>query len=516
MPALTGPASAQEVTRNPKRLVILCDGSWQSADKALSPMPSWPTNIVRLTRAIKPTTWVYRKNGANQMARVQVDQVTYYQSGVGTGIGDVLSGGAFGIGLSEKIRCVYGFLANNYVEGDTIAIFGFSRGAYTARAIGGLITGMGLLSKRGMDNFHSVYRDFYNADCDETRLANDKAYRDQYGLFKLDPGTIEVIGVFDTVGFHNPINDILPAWLRDRSLLRVLLGEQYELKNTELPKGVKYAFHALSLDEARIPFRPTLWFQRKDQVKSRSPDPNDDWDGTTLLEQVWFSGTHSHIGGGLQHSELSAIAFGWMASQLTKYNLLDLDSDYLLVDPAQGDSRDKWATKDKLAAVWYGNVAPGGIVRKIQLFLYNLGYYLLGLAAINLFTKQFQDMFGVRTPGRYEATPSKGHQKSDYVTNEYLHSSIDDRNLDTEVKSSSWPCIALRDFTRGSGKTWTSPGGFTSNAVKLKQAKVGDVERRCKNNLRDLTIGCLIEAPLSSKSKSSGFVEGVENNEMYY
>lgn len=63
--------------------------------------------------------------------------------------------GSIGVGLSEKVRSAYAFLANNYVPGDRILIFGFSRGAYTARAIAGLVTKMGLLNKRGITLLHT-------------------------------------------------------------------------------------------------------------------------------------------------------------------------------------------------------------------------------------------------------------------------------------------------------------------------------------------------------------------------
>ncbi|KAL3417101.1 hypothetical protein PVAG01_11101 [Phlyctema vagabunda] len=486
-------------------------GSWQSADKnPQSAVPSFPTNIVRLNRSIKPTTWVDKVNHEGKTVRTQVDQITYYQSGVGTGLGDILSGGAIGMGLSQKIRAVYGFLANNYVEGDTIAIFGFSRGAYTARAIGGLITNMGLLSKRGMDNFKEVYGKFYNR-----KPVFDHEY-DEFGLFKIPPGTIEVIGVFDTVGFHNPIATFLPAWLRQRSLLKRFVGEQYEMENTELPDGVKYAFHALSLDEARFAFRPTLWFQHKDKVKSHPHKTEGVWDGKTLLEQVWFSGTHSHVGGGLNHQELSAIAFGWMASQLTKYGLLDLDPDYLLNDSFQGDSKDKWATKNKLSAVWMDTTTGIPFIDRLELVAYNILYWFLAIFAINKLTSRFESLGGVRTPGRYIAKPANSRIKPElFVTNEYLHSSINDRNIKSQVTTSSWPCVALRGWKRGNDqKSWTGAEQILSEPIKMKQTKIGDVEKRCKNNLRDLLENSKINKSFYIKSKVSEFTENVEDNEI--
>jgi len=142
----------------------------------------------------------------------------------------------FGTGLSEIVRAAYGFLANNWQEGDKIYIFGFSRGAYVARSVAGLVADHGLLTKRGMDNFHAVYDTFYKYKDDEThkdpvhseepepaipsgrrRLpqANFKGAKevptdpingkDKYiskvdaGLRPVPAGTVEVLGVFDTV-----------------------------------------------------------------------------------------------------------------------------------------------------------------------------------------------------------------------------------------------------------------------------------------------------------------------------
>lgn len=122
----------------------------------------------------------------------------------------------FGTGLSEIVRAAYGFLANNYDDGDKIYIFGFSRGAYIARSIAGLVADHGLLTKRGMDNFHAVYETFYKYDRDP---APDSIYADirkrkpakitaqgggdisttDAGLRPVPPHTVEVVGVFDTV-----------------------------------------------------------------------------------------------------------------------------------------------------------------------------------------------------------------------------------------------------------------------------------------------------------------------------
>jgi uncharacterized protein (DUF2235 family) len=120
----------------------------------------------------------------------------------------------FGTGLSEIVRAAYGFLANNYEYGDKIYTFSFSRGAYVARSIVGLVADHGLLTKRGMDNFHAVYETFYNYDQEIPDVYADMRERQSImipsqegvdmttkdaGLKPVPPHAVEVVGVFDTV-----------------------------------------------------------------------------------------------------------------------------------------------------------------------------------------------------------------------------------------------------------------------------------------------------------------------------
>lgn len=111
--------------------------------------PAIPTNVTHLSRAIPPEDAKGRP------------QVVYYQAGVGTGWSTIeqLWGGSTGTGLSENIREAYAFLVNNYQDGDTVVLLGFSRGAFTARSIGGLIGDFGLIDKKsaGMEYFYSIF-----------------------------------------------------------------------------------------------------------------------------------------------------------------------------------------------------------------------------------------------------------------------------------------------------------------------------------------------------------------------
>lgn len=301
--------------------------------------------------------------------------------------------GAAGVGLSAHVRSAYGFLVDNYDEGDKIYFFGFSRGAYTARAIAGLVVEMGLLTSRGMDNFTSVYNAFYSPDF-KGFSAEEKA---QLGFRPPLPRfTVQIIGVWDTVGFHK-------TWLGKA----LGAGEQMEFRNTLLHPDVKYAFHALSLDEDRTAFQPTLW---------HLTEPNE---GQEMI-QVWFSGGHADVGGGATDPRLSNIPLAWMISQCSKDNQLTFDVPGYLFDhnppkPQEAESV-PWATsKGKIAVPW------------------NFSMWLESkLGGVSK-----------RTPLAYKP---KGvpHAK---ITNEFIHVSIKDRNCARQVSALSfpaWPCASLR------------------------------------------------------------------------
>lgn len=121
-----------------------------------------PSNVTRLSQAIKP------------VSVEGIQQVIFYQAGIGS-TGSFLNrviGGATAQGLSENIRNAYSFIANNYSEGDEIFLFGFSRGAFTARSVAGFIDGVGLLTKAGLPYLAEVFKDFQNRENPRYRPAN--------------------------------------------------------------------------------------------------------------------------------------------------------------------------------------------------------------------------------------------------------------------------------------------------------------------------------------------------------
>ena len=219
-----------------------------------------------------------------------VPTIKWYDAGVGTERWNKIRGGVTGRGLSYNILQGYKFLVDNYDSGDEIYLFGFSRGAYTARSLAGMIRNVGILhgryarEKRLEDNpvlmnaFWLYQRRDGNPDTAEVSY-----FRSVYSMVDVE---IRFLGVWDTVGALGiPSNSI------DR------VDPRYEFHDTTLSRIVKSAYHALAIDETRPEFIPTMW--------TSPPKP-----GQTL-EQVWFAGVHSEVGGG-KRLPLTDIPLRWM------------------------------------------------------------------------------------------------------------------------------------------------------------------------------------------------------------
>ena len=256
-----------------KRLILCCDGTWNKADQEDNGTPC-PTNVVKISYQIA------KRDG-------DIPQIIYYDQGVGSGNAlDRLSGGAFGQGLEDNIHDAYRFLIANYEYGDELYLFGFSRGAFTARSIAGMIRKCGVLRRE----FVKHYRDAIALYRSEHHPADPAAMKFRQGYSVCRGGDIKIrfIGAWDTVG-------ALGIPLRG---LRWLTSDLYEFHDTELSGAVEYAYHALAIDERRAPFEPTLWMYK--------PKP---WQ---TIEQKWFCGVHSDVGGGYPEHGLSDITLEWM------------------------------------------------------------------------------------------------------------------------------------------------------------------------------------------------------------
>jgi uncharacterized protein (DUF2235 family) len=256
-----------------KRVVLCADGTWNTphgVDVAVN-----DTNVRKLFCAVADVP----------------EQLSYYDSGVGTNGTpiDHLIGGAMGEGLFQKIQENYQYLAYVWDPGDDIFLFGFSRGAYTARSLGGMIAKFGVPT-RNFDNM-TVKKIF-----DAYRLT-DVAQKDtakasltaEYGLSDV---SVKMIGVWDTVGSLG-----IPGLL-----FSIFDQKRYGFLDTTLHPEVQKAYHAVCIDERRAQFMPTLWSN-----PDGSPRVND-----AQVTQVWFPGVHGDVGGSYSESQLSDIAMRWM------------------------------------------------------------------------------------------------------------------------------------------------------------------------------------------------------------
>ncbi|MBZ4015039.1 DUF2235 domain-containing protein [Streptomyces purpurogeneiscleroticus] len=268
----------------PQRLVVCCDGTW------FDPSMASASNVRRLHNALLPTDADGRP------------QRSHYEPGVGTegGLLRRLLGGAAGAGLSQDILDAYQWLATAYQPGDSIALFGFSRGAYTARSLAGLITASGLIDLDGL-NAATAGRHVHRAYAHYRARENDRRWRT--GLhFRFDPDDatampVDFIGVWDTVGSLG-----IPTHLAGINLLVPMKRLEFR-HNVNLNPHIQHARHALAMDERRRPFTPTLW---------ENTVPGQD------VEQRWFPGSHMDVGGGHLRTGLSDGALQWMVDEAAR------------------------------------------------------------------------------------------------------------------------------------------------------------------------------------------------------
>lgn len=281
-----------------KRLVVCTDGTWNDVTKGHA------TNVVKLARAVRR----FDADG--------VPQVVYYHQGVGTGTDtmDRVLGGSTGFGISHNIRDAYNFLIMNYTPGDEIYLFGFSRGAYTARSLAGLVRNAGILRPERSHLIGKAY-DLYRDRSDATKPGADVSLR-----FRDDnshPETrIHFVGVWDTVGALG----VPLGFARYALKIWGALGGsefRYEFHDVTLSSRVDHAYHAVSRHERREPFRPTLWM-----LPERA--------GGQTFAQKWFDGVHCDVGGGYVPAGLSDASLVWMAQQA---KAVGLDLDLSVIDP---------------------------------------------------------------------------------------------------------------------------------------------------------------------------------------
>jgi hypothetical protein len=263
-------------------------------------------------------------------------------------------GGATGWGLKSNVKQLYRELSRVYDEGDRIFLFGFSRGAFTVRTLAGMIGACGILKgesfataralRDAVDEVYVAYRARYDSSL---TLLLDKMRGRPAGQDAIDAccarfnkkdqmsavAPIAFVGVWDTVDAVG-----MPFRLADFINRRIF---PFKFRATGLGAHVQKACQALSIDDPRVAFDPVLWSGPDDRI-----------------EQVWFSGVHSNVGGGYPKQGMSLVALDWMLAHAAKegLRLLKLDHELFrghasvddrLYDPRSGvGAFYRWAPRD--------------------------------------------------------------------------------------------------------------------------------------------------------------------------
>jgi uncharacterized protein (DUF2235 family) len=258
-----------------RRLVICLDGTWNTESSF--------TNVWRIFVALEPSA----------------TQILYYDQGVGTKATDFLTGGGFGRGLSNNVLKAYLWLTEHYRPSDEIFVFGFSRGAFTARSLVGFVSLCGLLRPDAPVNIDAAFELYRRPGLSRSSYAAE-LFREHNALERVY-GTpcIKMLGVFDTVG-------ALGA-----PVINLPLFEDYTWHKVHLSEIVENAYHALAIDEHRELFQATLWTNCYPRQK---------------VEQRWFVGAHANVGGGYPHDALSIRPLEWMQAK-AKHHGLDFHYD---------------------------------------------------------------------------------------------------------------------------------------------------------------------------------------------
>lgn len=291
---------------NMKRLIFCFDGTWNKL------LPDVATNVVLTAASI------------DRIDPDNIPQIIHYDEGVGTSELEQIRGGVFGYGLMDNVREAYRFLVFNYDPGDEIFVFGFSRGAFSARTFIGFIRHVGPLHRlhvgrideavalyedrlKGKDGSAEAMRKFRAMYSDKVCIGqSDEDWRcsnvPNYVSGSAPLMTIKYLGVWDTVEAMG-IPDIIPGsdWF----------NREYDYHDASLDTFVENARHAVAIDEGRKLF-PVVRFDDVDELNaSRGYNSSDD---NAPYQERWFPGTHGSVGGGGDIRGLSDDALMWVLS----------------------------------------------------------------------------------------------------------------------------------------------------------------------------------------------------------
>lgn len=259
----------------PKNIVVFSDGTGQEGGKGNN------TNVYKLFNMIEDRT---------------ANQISFYDRGLGTGWRKI-TGSISGMGISQNIYECYHFLFENYLAGDNIFLFGFSRGATTVRSLSAFIHLFGILPKSRPELIKQAYKIYKISDGKKRKLKADNFIARHHNQWT----KIKFIGVWDTV-------DALGLPIKSLStLVDWFPFFRHKFHNLTLSESVEHARQALAIDDERLTFHPKIW---DDELKSYQ-----------TMKQVWFSGMHTDVGGGYKEEELSDIPLIWMIEEAKQAGL---------------------------------------------------------------------------------------------------------------------------------------------------------------------------------------------------
>lgn len=315
------PLNLEKPSRTGRKIAIFCDGTSNSPDQTEDGEPA-STNICRMYLALKKDEkqigWYdpgVATDTSSESIRAKMVQTLLSQIGLGAPASFVgfwrklraMFEAATGLGITENVTQAYAAIARAYRPGDAIYLFGFSRGAYTARCVAGVIARCGLLRAENAalaPHVVALYRTRRDADQDvpiDPMLIHTKTADDGTQRVPAIP-RIEMLGVFDTVGSLGV--PMWGWWFNFRTFRNKALS-------TSPAPICENIYHALAMDERRAQFFPTLF----DAPKSRAGE------AAQNLTQVWFRGAHADIGGGYRRRGLSDITLKWMFEHAIAHHL---------------------------------------------------------------------------------------------------------------------------------------------------------------------------------------------------
>jgi len=259
----------------PKNIVVFSDGTGQEGGKGNN------TNVYKLFNLVEDRT---------------VNQITFYDRGLGTGWRKI-TGNISGMGISQNIYECYRFIFENYMAGDNIFLFGFSRGATTVRSLSAFIHLFGILPKSRPELIKLAYKIYKIEDKDERKKQADDLVAKNHNHWT----KIKFIGVWDTV-------DALGLPIKSLStLVDWFPFFRHKFHNLDLSESILHARQALAIDDERLTFHPKIWNK---EIKDYQ-----------TMKQVWFCGMHTDVGGGYKEQDLSDIPLIWMVEEAKKFGL---------------------------------------------------------------------------------------------------------------------------------------------------------------------------------------------------